>query len=355
MATNQALAEIATRHQVYLERLKTGEVNKFEPFLRRMDKSIRDRLAGNELTDFARGRLEKLLTSVERDLDIIHGDFRAQLELDLFDLADYEAAFEARSLDQVVESFETVVPAENQVRAAVMSQPLSVRGPDGGKLLQPFLEGWSRGEVQRVTGAIRQGFFEGQTNAEIVRTIRGTRANNYRDGLLAVTQRHASTVVRTAVQHTASQARQETWKRNKDIAKGVRWVATLDARTSQQCRSLDGILFPLDKGPRPPIHLNCRSTTILELNDKFSALKKGKTRASVDGQVDADLSYYEWLKRQSPEFQDTAIGPVRGKLLRDGGLTAERFAELNIGRNFEPLTLAEMRALEPLAFEKAGI
>ena len=49
------------------------------------------------------------------------------------------------------------------------------------------------------------------------------------------------------------------------------------------------------------------------------------------------------------------LGPARGTLLRDGGLSAERFQELRLSRNFEPLTLAEMQRLEPLAFERAGI
>ncbi|RYE69683.1 MAG: phage head morphogenesis protein, partial [Oxalobacteraceae bacterium] len=93
---------------------------------------------------------------------------------------------------------------------------------------------------------------------------------------------------------------------------------------------------------------------------RFSALlSKGGTRASVgDGgaqQVRADLSYYEWLVLQPAAFQDKAIGPVRAKLLRDGGLSVQRFSDLQLGRNFAPLTLQQMKALEPIAFERANI
>ena len=49
-----------------------------------------------------------------------------------------------------------------------------------------------------------------------------------------------------------------------------------------------------------------------------------------------------------------AIGPVRGKLLRNGGLSADRFSELQLGQNFQPLTLEQMQELEPLAFKRAG-
>lgn len=85
----------------------------------------------------------------------------------------------------------------------------------------------------------------------------------------------------------------------------------------------------------------------------------GATRVSVgeDGpqQVRADLSYYEWLKQQPAAFQDKAIGPIRGKLFREGGLSVERFAELQLDRNFAPLTLEQMKMLERLAFERAGL
>lgn len=348
-----SLEEIATRHQVFLERLKSGEANQFASFLLQIDRSIRARLAGEDLTAYSRTRLEKLLTAVEKDLRAIYGAYWQQLRGNLIETAVYEAEFESRAINSVVAGFETVVPAQAQIVAAVMSQPLSVRGPDGGKLLEPFITDWSHAEIKRVSGAIRQGFFEGQTTSQILQAVRGTRANKYRDGILAIANRDADAVVRTAVQHVASQARQTTWEANADIIKGVRWVSTLDSRTTQVCRSLDGRVFPLNKGPRPPIHIRCRSTTVPELADDLDLL--GGTRASKFGQVDANLSYYDWLKKQPAAFQDEAIGPTRAALLRNGGLTAERFAELNLGKNFEPLTLEQMRQLEPLAFEKAGL
>ncbi len=43
------------------------------------------------------------------------------------------------------------------------------------------------------------------------------------------------------------------------------------------------------------------------------------------------------------------------ELFRKGGLSAERFAELNLGKNFEPLTLEQMKELEPVAFARAGL
>lgn len=359
MAVDPIMYDAEVRHQVLLERLKTGEVAKFAPFLKEMDQVIRDRLSRGELTEFSRDRLERLLETVDGLLLDILDRYKDELKADLVDIAQYEATFEASALRQVSGSlFEAVVPAISQIRSAVLTNPLSVRGADGGKLLEPFIQGWASTERARVVNAIRQGFFEGQTNSQIIKAIRGTQALQYKDGILAITDRNASTIVRTAVQHVATQARMETLKENSDVVVGVKWVSTLDQRTSNQCKSLDGTVFPLDSGPRPPLHPNCRSSVIAltRLSELFS---KDATRAAKGaegrGQVDASLSYYDWLKSQPASFQDEALGKARAKLFRDGGLSPERFAELQLGRNFKPLSLAQMRALEPLAFERAGL
>jgi hypothetical protein len=74
-------------------------------------------------------------------------------------------------------------------------------------------------------------------------------------------------------------------------------------------------------------------------------------RASMDGTVPADLSYGEWLKRQSAARQDQVLGPTRGALLRRGGLSIEDFSN-DKGVQF---TLDELRARDAEAFKKAGL
>jgi SPP1 gp7 family putative phage head morphogenesis protein len=350
------MAVIAVRNQVQLERLKTGEAAKFDLFLRDMDRVIREALAGDNVTAFRRARLELLLADVDAQLAKIQGDYWSRLKADVTDIADYQAAFEVRAISKATNGvFESVLPSAAQIRTAVFTNPLSLRGPDGGKLLEPFVKGWSESERSAFVGTIRRGYFEGQTNGQIVQAVRGTRAAGYKDGLLQMTKRHADAVVRTAVQHAAQQARAETWKANADLSTDYEWISTLDARTCPVCRPLDRKVFASGKGPQPPVHPQCRCTTILKLPSKFDFLDAGAMRASVNGPVNADLTYYQWLKQQPAEFQDEVIGPNRGKLLRNGGLSAERFAALQLSRNYTPLTLAQMKAIEPLAFLKAGL
>ncbi|RON05156.1 minor capsid protein [Pseudomonas brassicacearum] len=361
MAANQAILDATIRHAVFLEKLKAGEVGKFAPFLKEIDRSIRDRLTQSDLTEYNVKRLEALLKEVDSLLLGIFDRYSVQLNLDLIDIANYEAEFEATSLARsapVGVSFDVAAPTAAAIRAAVLTNPLSVRGTGGGKLLKSFIKGWTTAERERVTGTIRQGFFEGQTNFQVIRNIRGTKAAGYKDGILATTNRNASTVVHTAIQHVSSQARMEVAKANLDVVLEIQMIATLDSKTSQQCRSMDGRRFPVDSGPRPPFHPNCR-TTFIFLTKLSEIFAKDATRASVGadgpGQVSASLDYYHWLQQQPASFQDEAIGPVRAKLFREGGLSVQRFAELQLDRNFAPLTLARMKALEPLAFAKSGI
>jgi len=120
------------------------------------------------------------------------------------------------------------------------------------------------------------------------------------------------------------------------------------------CRSLDHRIFKVGEGRRPPFHINCRSTFILVLDPKYRGKGNTDKRASYEGVTD-NKSYYEWLKTQPKTFQDDALGKTRAALFRDGGLSADDFAKLNLNKNFEPLTLDEMRAKNPTAFEKAGL
>ena len=134
-----------------------------------------------------------------------------------------------------------------------------------------------------------------------------------------------------------------------------KFVATLDSRTTTTCRSLDGKTFKLGQGPTPPVHINCRSTTVAVPAKQFQFLSEGRTRASKSGPVKANVTYYDWLKKQPKKFQEDALGKTRAKLFRDGGISAKRFGELQLDRNFQPLTLDELMKKEPIIFARAGV
>lgn len=249
------------------------------------------------------------------------------------------------------------VPSDNKLRKVyqdyIDSKPLLMEG-QRGKHFAKVIDDFSQAEAELVSNALRAGHFEGKTVQELKQQIRGTRKNGFRDGILQASSRHAEAIVRTGLQQAACDAREEFAQANDDLIEGVQILATLDSRTTTICRSLDHMVLPLSDPRRPPFHVNCRSTFIFVLKEQYRGKDiKGK-RASMNGYVEND-SYYEWLKSQPESFQNTVLGAKRAKLFRDGGLSAKEFADLNLNKEFEPLTLEEMRALKPLAFERAGL
>lgn len=353
-STPQQLIDQATRHAVYLERYKSGAVNDYIALLKKMRKAVISELDG-EITDWNRTRLNKQLAAIRASLKDASSPIEDVMRKQVAELASYEAEFETRSLDSVTVNYQFDVPSDNQLISAVYSQPLQVTGPYQGELLETYIADWSKNTIKRVNGAIRLGFAQGKTTQQLIRDLDAS------DGAFSQSRRDWENIVRTGLAHTANESRQATWKANSDIVKAYRIVATIDSGTTATCRSLDTKEFPLGKGPVPPFHVNCRTTTVAVLDKRFAILDKGGTRSARDPKtgdvisISSKESYYGWLKRQPVKVQDSIVGPTRGQLMRNGGLTSERFAELQIGKQFEPLTLDEMRKLEPVAFETAGL
>ena len=353
--TSEELITIATRHQVHLERVKAGEAKKLQVIVNKAATDIVSAIREVEVayvSDLTVRHLRSLLIDIKGIQSVYLkkaiDDHMAGFE----DLTAYEQVFEIKSLEKALVAGTTLtVPDAKKALAKSLRKPLSATGT----LLEPFLRNWEKKEIDAIQRVVRKGYADGWTVQQLTQSIRGTRRLNYRDGLVATSSRNASAVARTSVQHIASSARMVLWAENANVITGYRWVSTLDSNTTPTCQGLDGQVFKLGRGPTPPIHIGCRSTTVAEIAKEFQLPVGDSKRSSSAGLVPAEQTYYSWLKNQPVAFQDSAIGRTRGKLLRNGGLDSERFAKLNLNRNFQPMTLEDMRVLEPAAFEKAGL
>ena len=351
-----SLVDLLTRHQVLLERMKSGLHKVYrEKTLLEIDAAIRDllsRLEDGRLSDTTSVKqLNDLIKSLEKAQLKVYRSFYKEFEKDFKQVAQDGYLFEVDALTERVQGVTIEPPTATIAFSMAAARPINATG----ELLSTFVNTWATNEIRAVEKVVRNGFYEGKTNSQILTSIRGTKAKNYKDGVLGRNDTTARTIIRTSVQHVANTARMATWEQNSDIFDGYAIVATLDGRTTITCRSLDGMKFEIGKGPIPPLHPNCRSTTVPLIKAKYLNPDEAKTRSSKDGYVKQDLTYYEWLKTQPTQFQNTALGPTRAKLFRDGGISADEFARLNLGRDFEPLTLDEMRAKMSEVFERANL
>lgn len=337
-AVNEVLQDKAVDRAIDLHRYSNGVVRRMVAILNRTDARLMAQLAEAMLRldreSFTVERLDALLVSVRGLNREAYAALFAELQPTLRDLAEAEAGYQAglfkRTLSPVVQlQFPVASVSVDVVYAAVVSRPFQ------GRLLSGWAANVEASRLVLIRNAVRQGYVEGRTTAEIIQAIRGTRALNYADGLLDRSRREAATVVQTALSHTAQTARGAFYDANADIIKALKWTSTLDSRTSEPCRIRDGLHYTNEASPKPighkipwlggpgRLHFNCRSVSTpitkswRELGIDADDMPAG-TRASMDGQVPADLTYGEWLLKQSAERQDEVLGPARGKLLRSG-------------------------------------
>ncbi|EDV0895792.1 phage head morphogenesis protein [Salmonella enterica subsp. enterica] len=328
-------------HQIWLQRAASGEVKDLAPFIQEMRDEVKRQvlLFGDDSRTAA--RLTIMLRELEQALNGITSGWYEKLLADARELSDYEINWNVKTLTTNVDA-EFVTPTAEQVWAAATFAPLELSEKPVDFV--SLMGGWRQTEVNRLVMGVKSGFVQGMTTRQIVKNVVGP------GGLADISERNAATVIRTALAHVSNEARQQVYAQNGDIITKYEWVSTLDSRTSAVCRSRDSMQYEIGKGPMPPAHFGCRSTTAPVISPEFDFLDKGAKRAArgAEGgqQVSADTTYYEFLKQQPAWFQDEALGPVRGKIFRNSGITPEEFRVISVDGFGRPLTLKEMAELD---------
>lgn len=355
---NEQLLRHSVDHAIDLQHLGNSVSRKMLSLLNKSDArltiALQSALERLPVESFTVQRLDALLSDVRALNGAAYQSVRKGLESDLLDLTVEESAYNADLFKHVLPVSVSVATVSPQmVYAAAMARPFQV-SKDRAVPLLDYLDGLGEDRARMIRDSIRLGYINGETNDQIVRTIRGTKTQNYADGLMQAPRQYIENMVRTAINHTSNFTAQRFYEANGSMIKGVMWVATLDSRTSLVCASRDGKVYPLDSGPRPPAHIGCRSRTSpvvkswreLGLNiDEFKS-----TRASIDGQVPEDLTYQKWLEKQTATRQDEILGTTKGRLFRAGG-TLDKFVD-NKGRT---LTIDQLRQKHTELFSRAGI
>ena len=207
-------------------------------------------------------------------------------------------------------------PATFNLTAA---QGATITLPNGEVVTKAF-RGIAVDQAERFSQVVRQGLLTGEPTPAIAKRLIGSlqfgeEAKTVRQLIAAggqataVADNQVIALIRTSINQVANAASQQVYEANQDITPRYRYVATLDTRTSAICRALDGKEFEYGKGPMPPQHFNCRSTTVPIIDPDILPPSTTATRASKDGQVPIDQSYGEWLSKQPRSVQADALGP----------------------------------------------
>lgn len=340
---NSRLTDQGIRHALYLERLKANEAAKvvrslnddgLQHVMGLLDKEL-DRLSDQGRPTSA--RLNRLAGVAAEMGGMVRGGAavaRSDLRDSLKRIAATEADWQRASISAVLPATISLTAPSPAALRAVISDPIH------GRTLGEWFGGLSTSAQGRLTKELRIGIASGSSPREMRNAVAAA---------LDVTKRDAATIARTSVTHVSAKARDETYAGMEDVIKGVRWVATLDSRTTEICADLDGQVFPLNEGQRPPAHMNCRSTTVPVLKSwKEMGIPakelSDQERASLDGQVPATTTYNEWIKGQPAEVQNEALGQAKAQMLREGKGDVHTF----VGPGGKPLTVDQLREKEGL-------
>ena len=296
-------------------------------------------------------RLQRLSKLVRRTRELITEGYNLAYRLNRSQnkiIAFSSAAAVTSSLQNAL-GFELVAP--------VMSSSLLIAITDDNLILADVLKSWWRKQrIDLIDGyivTVQQSVLAGESVTKTAASIKER---------MSIASRHAHTLARTGAMSVNNSASMASYKENDDIIKGLTWLSTLDTRTTQICRTLDGKRWFLSSGrvreyslykpyqhkfryPGPLAHVACRSTqtpwlkSAEELGIKVNKVPES-TRASIDGPVPESTNYNTWLKRQSRARQVDILGPQKYRLWKDNHLEMSDLLDFKTNK---PFTIEQLK------------
>lgn len=210
-----------------------------------------------------------------------------------------------------------------------------------------------------VKETIEQGIHRGSSVAKLSKQVAER---------MDVGTRDASRLVRTELNFVQNRAALESIK---DAGmEFFRFVATLDSRTSQQCRSHDGHVYPIDEASpgenMPPLHARCRSTICASLGaeDSHGGRRIARNEDGKKFRVPTEMRYGEWKavyidKSKTWEEWAKEIG-YKGKemhIATPSGVGSEKNVIIKAKEEFVPaktIKEADSYAMNTLGIPKAS-
>jgi SPP1 gp7 family putative phage head morphogenesis protein len=389
---NEELMDALIRHQIYLLRYSAHVRDEITKLLNLSEEAIGEKIRGyrppvagmSSPVEFERMRalqaaISKIRLNAWGEVQEFFGEEMTALM--------YQEPIVLRGIlgTALPVSVSTVMPSARLLKALVMDKPFE------GRVMSKWVSTLAEGDVMRMHQAIQLGMVAGEPMDKISRRIVGTGSLKGSDGVTELTRNQVTAVTRTAVQHVANNARNTFFLENKDLVDQEQFVATLDSRTTPVCKAQDGKRYPLGKGPIPPLHYSCRSLRVAYFDVEFIGSRpanpttekilvgqyakennlggitsrdnlprgtkgaydqwaRGQIRKRV-GPVPAASTYQSWLTKQSSAFQEDVLGVARSKLFRSGGLTLDKFVDIN-GKS---IPLRDLVKKHKDAFRAAGL
>ena len=355
--TNGTIADRTIRHALYLERLKTGEAKRvlgllerhvFPDLERRFLSQLARMSAGGRPNDtglFTTNRYREMMKSVATTVREGYGIAQRDHRESLLEIASAEVKWQGRVFEDTVPA---VIKAEWEVPPLRLLRTVVNERPFEGKLLSEWFKDSSDNLMRRLNQQLRIGISTGESIPQLMGRLRGVRG---RGGLFGKSRSEIEGIVRTAVAHVQNAAREEMFRANDDVVKGVQWISALDLRVCRICQAYADRVYALNEGPRPPVHLGDRCVMVAvlkslrEMGIPLDEVDAG-TRASMNGEVAQNVTLASWIRTRPAEEQNRLLGRGIARRVRSGSITIDELNDATRARFGEPLTLTEVIARE---------
>ena len=232
-------------------------------------------------------RLENLQTEIDRMMQDVYNQEKvvsSEHYANVFNNAYYRNIYEIQRAAGFQFSFSTV-------DFATLNQMLAMEflGSNYSKRIWKNTDALAKDVKEQLV----LGFLTGKTESDMAAEI----TNKYATGSYA-----ARRLIRTESNFQATQGQKLAYE-DADLEL-YQIVATLDLRTSEICREMDGKVFPVAKMQSgenaPPFHPFCRTTTVAYFEDDDLATLKRRARNPLTGQNElapADTTYAKWYEK----------------------------------------------------------
>lgn len=341
MSSNQYLSDVYSRRQVYLDRYNRQHALNLKSYVNDALKASLDWYKDQDISDWQKSRLEGRISGLKAVLEEIYKTFSDDFIADTGELIQSEFEFTAVALEKAIAgNYTAAIPNWEIIYQIATEQPLRLKS----KLhnIPDAIAKYTADQQRKIITSIQAAAEEGLTLDQVKSRLTSVGVESTRE---------AETLARTINNHVTTTARNEVLRANDDVLEGWRLVATLDSRTTPICAAKDNQVYGWDDR-QPPYHYNCRSTISPVVKQEYSRNITGTRAARGESgkteQVNANLSYETWLRRQPAEFQRDVLGPGKYELFTKHKLSLEKFVDYNDA----PLSIQQIKLRNNIALSE---
>nr|DAP07811.1 MAG TPA: minor capsid protein [Caudoviricetes sp.] len=245
-------------------------------------------------TKFHVTRLEALKMQMQQNVEYLmaqQADGVDKLMRDIFTDSYYHSAFE---IQKGIGVGWDLMKLDKNVIDKAMSKPWTA---DGTNFSERIWGKYRPELVKKLHDGLTLNLIQGKSPDKLIDEI--TKQFN-------VKRHQAENLVQTEKAYFQSLAQKDAFKTLGIEEYGI--VATLDSKTSDICREMDGKHFKLDDftpgATAPPFHNRCRTATAPYFNDEFTVDEERAARDDSDGSyytVPGNMKYKEWYDKYVKE------------------------------------------------------